>query len=64
MLPRMVLRMKKAVRRLSLRPQALEPTGADNEASWQQMLSRIDERDRDIERRLAQAERALNKLNF
>jgi deoxyadenosine/deoxycytidine kinase len=60
----MVLRMKKVVRRLSLRPDVLEPTGVDNEASWQQMLSRIDERDREIERRLAQAERALNKLNF
>ena len=65
MVPRMVLRMKKAVRRLALRPELLEePTGAETEAEWQSMLSRIEARDRDAEQRLARAEAALNKLSL
>ena len=65
MVPRMVVRVRKAVRRLALRPRLLaEPSGADNEANWRQMLSELDARDRDAERRLAEAEAALNRLTL
>ena len=65
MVPRVVLRMRKVVRRLALRPLALdERTGAENEADWQSMLSAIEARDREAERRLARAEAALNKLTL
>ncbi len=61
----MFLRIKKAVRRLALRPLALDGrAGAENEAEWQSMLSRIYARDREAEQRLAQAEAALNRLNL
>ena len=57
--------MKKAVRRLALRPLALdERTGAENEAEWRSMLSALEARDRDAEQRLARAEAALNKLTL
>jgi len=39
-------------------------TGAENRARWEAMLSEIDARDRAAERRLAEAERALNRLNL
>ena len=65
MLPRVVVRVKKAVRRLVLRPEVLEmPSGTDNEVSWREMLERIDARDREIEQRLACAEKALNRLSL
>ncbi len=60
----MVLRVKKAVRRLALRPQALEQSGASTQADWDAMISRMEAHDRETERRLAQAERALNKLTL
>ena len=61
----MVLRMKKVVRRLALRPLALDGrTGPENEAEWHSMLSRMDEEDRAAEQRLARAEAALNKLTL
>ena len=65
MVPRVIVRMRKAVRRLALRPKLLvEPTGAETEAEWQSMLSRIEARDLEVEQRLTQAERALNKLTL
>ncbi len=65
MVPRVVLRVKKAVRRLAFRPDVLEePSGAETEAEWQSMLSRLEARDRDAEQRLARAEAALNKLTL
>ena len=64
LVPRMVLRVKKAVRRLALRPKALGQSGAATQADWDAMISRMDARDAEAERRLAQAERALNKLTL
>ena len=65
MVPRVVVRMRKAVRRLALRPKPLvEPSGAENEAEWRSMLSRLDADERDAEQRLARAEQALNKLSL
>ena len=64
MLPRVVVRVRKAVRRLVRRPELVEPTGPEIEASWQQMLDGVHARDREAERRLARAERALNRLSL
>jgi len=64
-LPRLVLRMRKAVRRLSRQDEELPDfSGAENEARWQAMLSELEARDRAAERRLAAAERALNRLGL
>jgi hypothetical protein len=60
----MVLRVKKAVRRLVPRPEVLEQSGAATQADWDAMISRMDAQDREAERRLAQAERALNRLTL
>lgn len=60
----MMVRVTKAVRRLARRPEPEEMSGAENEASWQQMLSRVESRDRDIEQRLSRAERALNRRDL
>jgi len=60
-LPRMVVKMRRAVRHLS-RGRETEPSGAQNEASWQRMLSALETREGDLEYRLAEAERALNRL--
>lgn len=64
MLPRLVLRMRRAVRRLQRDGDDLDLSGAENHARWQAMLSEIDERDRALERRLSDAERALNRLDL
>ena len=63
MLPRLVVRVRRAVRRLR-RPSDIELSGAHNEAHWQHMLSEVEARDRAAEARLAQAERALNRLSL
>ncbi|RYE07289.1 MAG: hypothetical protein EOP22_18455 [Hyphomicrobiales bacterium] len=60
-MPRVIVKVRKAVRRLARRPdEDIEPTGAETEAQWQEMLYRIAEANRESERRLAAAERALN----
>jgi hypothetical protein len=59
-----VVRVRKAVRHLSLRPEVLASTGAQNEASWREMMSRIDAREREREGRLRKAEKALNALTM
>ena len=64
MLPRLVLRMRRAVRRLQRDGEDRDLTGAENQARWHAMLSEIDERDRALERRLSDAERALNRLDL
>ena len=64
MLPRVVLRVRKAVRQLAHREETADLSGAQNEASWQNMLDRVEQRDREIEARLARAERALNRLTL
>jgi hypothetical protein len=64
-LARVVMRVKKAVRRLALRPDVFEaPSGTDNELSWREMLARVDAQEREIEQRLARAEKALNRLSL
>ena len=64
MLPQFVLRMRRAVRRLRRGQAEIDLTGAENRARWAAMLSEIEARDRAAERRLAEAERALNRLNL
>ena len=64
MLPRLVLRVRRAVRRLQRDGEEIDDSGADNSARWQAMLSEINERDRALERRLSEAERALNRLHL
>ena len=65
MLPRLVLRVRRAVRRLKVtEPQQSDLSGLDNRERWQAMLSEIDERGRAAERRLAEAEQALNRLGL
>ena len=63
MLPRLLVRVRRSLRRLEAREDEVDLSGAENRARWQQMLSEISERDRLVERRLADAERALNRLN-
>jgi hypothetical protein len=64
-LPRLVLRVRRAVRRLKVaEPQQSDLSGLDNRERWQAMLSEIDERGRAAERRLAEAEQALNRLGL
>jgi tRNA U34 5-carboxymethylaminomethyl modifying enzyme MnmG/GidA len=63
-LPRLVLRMRRAVRRLQRNGENLDLIGAANSARWKAMLSEIDERDRALERRLTEAEQALNRLDL
>jgi hypothetical protein len=62
-LPRLVLRMRRAVRHLR-GSEAAEAglSGAETEARWHEMIYRVRERDRAAEDRLARAERALNRL--
>ena len=63
MLPRLVLRVRRAVRRLKVRAGDVEElSGAQNQARWDAMLYEMDERRRAAERRLAEAEQALNRL--
>jgi hypothetical protein len=64
-LPRLVVNVRKAVRRLTARAaEQEEVSGAENQARWRAMLSEIEYRDRAHERRLAEAERALNRLSL
>ena len=60
MLPRVVVRVRRAVRRLVGHPELNEPSGAEIEARWQAMLFEAGRRDREAEWRLTAAERALN----
>ncbi|GEM_PF-2941795 len=64
MVPRLVVKVKRTVRRLARRGQRTGPEAAQNRASWQAMLSRIDAEALAAERRLADAERALNRLTL
>ena len=60
----MVLRVKRAVRRLTPRPEQLSATGAETQASWDRMLSRYGRVETDTERRLKAVERELNRLGL
>ena len=65
MLPRLVLRVRKAVRRLRVQDgDEQDLSGAETQARWDAMLYEMDERRRASERRLAEAERALNSLRL
>lgn len=60
----MVLRVRKAVRRLAgLGEDEFELSGERNEQSWYDMLERVQYGDRERERRIRQAERALNRFS-
>ena len=64
MLPRLVLRMRKAVRRMKARnADDVGLSGDETQARWHAMLDEIDAKSREVERRLAEAERALNRLS-
>jgi hypothetical protein len=63
MVPRLVVKMRRQMRRLVGHERVL-PEGARNQQSWQAMLSRIDEETLAAERRLSEAERALNRLSL
>jgi len=64
-LPRLVVSVRKAVRRLrSAETDGQELSGAETQARWDLMLYEMDERGREAERRLAEAERALNRLSL
>ncbi len=60
MLPRVVVRVRRAVRRFVGHPEMNEPSGPEIEARWQAMLFEVGRRDREAERRLRAAERGLN----
>jgi hypothetical protein len=64
MLPRVVLRVKRAMRRFTPRPEELAPSGPETQASWDRMLSRVSHADFDVDRRLRAVERELNRLGF
>jgi len=60
-----MVRVRKAVRRLRRRGGVdIALSGAETEARWHAMIYEIGERDREVERRLARAEQALNRLNL
>jgi hypothetical protein len=64
-LPRLVLRVRRAVRRLRARADGVEYlSGVETQARWDAMLYEMDERRRATERRLAEAEQALNRLSL
>ena len=60
----MVLRVRRAVRRLAPRPEQLSATGPETQASWDRMLSRFGRVESDTERRLKAVERELNRLGL
>ena len=64
MLPRMVLRVRRAVRRFAKRPEELASTGPENQASWDRMMTRYRPVETETERRLRAVERELNRLGF
>ena len=65
MLPRFVLRVRKAVnRRVHVRSAELALDGPEIEARWNEMLRVTAQDARDAERRLERAEKALNSLNW
>lgn len=66
MLPRLVLRMRKALKRLPLEPEVPDPAveGPQIEAQWQRMLARTHFPQRETEKRLQRAEDALNRLRL
>ena len=63
MLPRVVVRVRKFVRRLSGLDEEYARSGAKNEQNWQAMLARTYMREFEVERRMKRAERALNRLS-
>lgn len=65
MIPLLVVRVRRAVRRVKQQSGLeAELSGAETEARWEAMLSETRARDREVERRLAEAEDALNRLRL
>ena len=64
MLPRLVLRVRKAVRRLTAADVVEASLSGDEiERRWGSMLDRLQREDREAERRLERAADALNRLS-
>jgi hypothetical protein len=65
-LPRLLLRVRRAFKILpfEVEPQDPDIEGRTNTAQWHQMLADIRSRSPDTERRLRQAEAALNRLTL
>lgn len=63
MLPRIVLRVKRAVRRWA-RPEEFALSGAETEAIWQRMMDRLRPPPSETDRRMAEIERELNRLGL
>lgn len=65
MLPRLVLRVRKAFKRLPMAMgQPAETEGPEISAEWRNMLETIEAEAAATERRLARAESALNRLSL
>ena len=62
-LPRVLLKAKRVVRHLA-RPEESALTGPETQASWYTMIARLNREDYEARRRLADAERALNRLSL
>jgi hypothetical protein len=62
-LPRVFLRVKRAVRRWT-RPEESAVSGPETEASWQRMLDRLKRPETEVERRMGEIERELNRLGI
>lgn len=61
MRPRVYLRVKRMVR-LWTHPEESAVSGREMEASWQRMIDRLRRPETDVERRMAEIERELNRL--
>jgi len=64
MVPRLVLRVRRAVRRHAARPEEFAPSGPETAESWKAMLARLDSLESDTEQRLRAVERELNRLGL
>ena len=65
MVPRLLVRVRKALKRLpSVEPRDPAIEGPAIAAEWQNMIARVAHKSRERERRLESAERALNRLGL
>jgi hypothetical protein len=62
-LPRVVLRVRRTVRRWT-RPEESSVSGPEIDASWQRMMDRLRPPPTETERRMAEIERELNRLGL
>ncbi len=64
LLPRMMLRLKTAVRRSALDGRDSGYSGEETELRWYAAMAEVHRLDREAEQRLRRAEEALNRLDF